>query len=254
MELEAGRVAVVTGAASGIGLAVAQRCAAAGMHVVLADVDEEKLAAAAVGIRADGGSAEAVLTDLSEPIEIEKLANTAFASGSVQLVVSNAGIVRGGRMWELSIEDWNRVLDINLMASIHVVRAFVPRLLEAARPAHILFTGSMASVTVRANNGPYGVAKHGILALAEGLHHELQDEGAPIGVTLLMPGLIITGMTGDFARQVPHAMTAHETGEIAMAAISADRLFAFTHPDRLEDVRDRFDSIVNQQAPPTGGI
>lgn len=254
MELEAGRVAVITGAASGIGLAIAQRCAAVGMHVVLADIDAALLTEATAGIRDAGGSAEAVLTDVSQPAEIEKLANHAFTAGSVQLVVSNAGIVRPGRSWELPIEEWNRVLDINLMASIHVVRTFVPKLLETGERAHVLFTGSMASVTVRANNGPYYVAKHGLLALAETLHHELDEVGAPVGVTLLMPGLVITGMTGDFARQVPHSLTADEAGEVAMAAISADQLFAFTHPDRLDEVRVRFDAIVNQRNPPAGGF
>jgi NAD(P)-dependent dehydrogenase (short-subunit alcohol dehydrogenase family) len=254
MQLTAGRVAVITGAASGIGFAIAQRCAQAGMHVVLADVNFDQLGEAGNAIRAAGGSCETILTNVASPMELDELADRAFAAGSVQLVVSNAGIVRSGTAWEQPLEVWQQVLDVNLMASIRLQHAFLPRLIDDGQPAHILITGSMASVTARAGNGPYNVAKHGLLALAETLHHELTDIGAPIGVTLLMPGLVVSGMTGEFAKNVPGSITSEQASEVAMRAVAEGRLFAFTQPDRLHGVEGRFSSILTQQNPAKPGM
>jgi NAD(P)-dependent dehydrogenase (short-subunit alcohol dehydrogenase family) len=254
MQLTAGRVAVITGAASGIGFAIAQRCAEAGMHVVLADVNGEQLAEAGSALRSVGGSYETVLVDVANAVELENLADDAFARGSVQLVVSNAGIVRNGKSWEQPLEVWQAILDINLMASIRLQHAFLPRLIEAGESARLLITGSMASVTARAGNGPYNVAKHGLLALAETLHHELADIEAPVGVTLLMPGLVVSGMTGEFAKNYPGSISSEDAADVAIQAIAEERLFAFTHPDRLEGVEGRFSAILRQQNPGKPGI
>jgi NAD(P)-dependent dehydrogenase (short-subunit alcohol dehydrogenase family) len=233
---------------------MARRCAQAGMHVVLADVNDAQLNEAGESIRAGGGSCETVLIDVANPAELEALADNAFASGSVQLVVSNAGIVRSGKAWEQSLDVWQHVLDINLVASIRLQHAFVPRLIEAGQPAHFLITGSMACVTARAGNGPYNVAKHGLLALAETMHHELTEIDAPVGVTLLMPGLVVSGMTGEFAKDVPGSISSEEAAAVGLQAVADGRLFAFTQPDRLEGVEARFKAILTQQNPRTPGM
>jgi NAD(P)-dependent dehydrogenase (short-subunit alcohol dehydrogenase family) len=244
VQLQRGRVAVITGAAGGIGLALAQGLARSGLHVVVSDLQAEQVEAATQSIRDAGGAATSVVADVSRPADIERLSEAAWSAGSVQVVCSNAGIVRNGPAWSVSDEDWEQVIDVNLMASVHLVRAFVPRLIEQGKPAHMLFTGSMGSVTARAGNAPYTVAKHGLLALAESLQLDLAAGGHPVGVTLLMPGLVATPMTGSFAAGNPEAISAEEAADVALGAIAGDRLFAFTQPDRLESVRARFAAIV----------
>ncbi len=165
MRIEPGRVAVVTGGASGIGYALAAAAARRGLHVVLSDVRAGALDAAAGRLRESGASVTQVVADVSEPADIDRLAETTFALGSVQLVCSNAGIVVVGRAWELTAADWDRVMNINFMATVHLARAFVPRLLEAGQPARLLVTGSMASVTARPQISPYVAAKHALLGL-----------------------------------------------------------------------------------------
>lgn len=244
MQLERGRVAVVTGAAGGIGLALAQALARAGLHVVVSDVQRDRLDAAARSIRDAGGAVTALVADVGNEADIERLCDAAWSAGSVQVVCSNAGIVRGGPAWSIDAADWQQVLDVNLMASVHLVRAFVPRIIESGQPGHVLLTGSMGSVTARAGNAPYAVAKHGLLALAETLQLDLAAAGHRIGVTLLMPGLVATPMTGSYAVDNPEAITAEQAADVALAAIAQDRLFAFTQPERLDGVRARFAAIL----------
>ena len=132
MRIEPGRVAVVTGGASGIGYALAAAAAGRGLHVVLSDVRADALEAASAELRGSGAAVTTVLADVSQPADIDRLARAAFASGSVQLVCSNAGIVAFGRAWELTAADWERVMGVNFMATVHLARAFVPSLIEAA--------------------------------------------------------------------------------------------------------------------------
>src|SRR5215469_4214967 len=195
MRIEPGRVAVVTGGASGIGYALAAAAADRGLRVVLSDVRADALDAAAGRLRETGADVTTVLADVSQPADIDRLARAAFDLGPVQLVCSNAGIVAFGRAWELTADDWDRVMNINFMATVHLARAFVPRLLEAGLPAQLLVTGSMASVTARPGISPYVAAKHALLGLCESLNHELAGAGADIGVTLLLPGKVATGMS-----------------------------------------------------------
>lgn len=244
MDLQAGRVAVVTGAAGGIGLALARGLARAGLHVVVSDVQADPLETAAGSIRDSGGAATAVVGDVANPEDVERLSDAAWSAGSVQVLCSNAGIVRGGPAWTIPAADWKQVVDVNLMASVRLVRAFVPRMIDAREPAHLLFTGSMGSVTARAGNAPYTVAKHGLLALAETLQLDLAAGGHPIGVTLFMPGLVVTPMTGAYAEGKPEAITADEAAQVALRAIADGRLFAFSQPDRLDGVRQRFAAIT----------
>lgn len=246
MRIEPDRVAVVTGGASGIGLGLAEAAARRGMRVLLADLDEDRLEAAAVRVRRTGAPVETIVADVSDADAVARVADRAFAAGSVQLVCSNAGVVVHGTAWQISAADWDRVLGIDLMGTVHLVRAFVPELLRAARPARLLVTGSMASVTARAGISPYVTAKHGLLGLCESLQHDLAAVDAPVGVTLLMPGQVGTAMS---AQPRPEAISPAETAAIAFAAIEEDRLFAFTHRDRIPEVERRFAAILADGMP-----
>jgi NAD(P)-dependent dehydrogenase (short-subunit alcohol dehydrogenase family) len=241
MRVKRGRVAVVTGGASGIGYALAAGAAGRGLRVVLSDVRADALEAAAAALRASGATVTAVVADVSKPADINRLAQAAFALGPVQLVCSNAGIVVAGRAWELTAADWARVMDVNFMATVHLARAFLPRLIEAGLPAQLLVTGSMASVTARPGISPYVAAKHALLGLCESLNHELADAGADVGVTLLLPGKVATGMS---RADYPDAITPDEAARLAFDAVTQRRPLAFTHPDRIPEVEQRFATII----------
>ena len=246
MRMEQGRVAVVTGGASGIGYALAAAAASRGLPVVLSDVRADALDAAAGRLRESGAAVTTVVADVSQPADIDRLARTAFALGSVQLVCSNAGIVVAGRAWELTAADWERVMGVNFMATVHLARAFVPRLIEAGQPARLLVTGSMASVTARPGISPYVAAKHALLGLCESLNRELADTGADFGVTLLLPGKVATGMSSADYRD---AITPDEAARIAFDAVADRRPLAFTHADRIPEVEQRFAAIVADGRP-----
>jgi len=246
MRIEPGRIAVVTGGASGIGLALARAAAGRGLHVVLSDINADALQAAVGELCESGAAVTAVPADVSRPADIEDLARAAFGLGPVQLVCSNAGIVLFGRAWELTAADWERVMAVNFMATVHVLRAFVPGLLAAGDPARLLVTGSMASVQGRAGISPYVAAKHALLGLCETVNQELAADDAPLGVTLLMPGRVSTGMSGSAE---PAAITADEAARIGLDAALDGRPFAFTHADRVPEVERRFAAIIDGGRP-----
>jgi NAD(P)-dependent dehydrogenase (short-subunit alcohol dehydrogenase family) len=195
MKIENGRVAVVTGAASGIGLAIAGHLAAEGVRVVLTDRDGDAVGAAADAVLAAGGDVDALTVDVTDPDAVDRAAAHVMSRfGGLHIAVNNAGIVNGGNSWELSLEDWHRVLDVNLWGVVHGVRSFVPRILETGEEGHIVNVASMAAVLPLRRLGPYTVAKHGVLGLSDVLRAELADLGAPVGVSVVMPGMIRTGM------------------------------------------------------------
>lgn len=241
MQIEPGRIAVVTGGASGIGFALAAAAAERGMRVVLVDVRADALEAAAARLRGSAAAVTTVAADVSRLDDIERVARAAFGLGSVQLVCSNAGIVSFGRAWEVSASDWERVIGVNFMATVHLVRAFVPRLLELGEPAQLLVTGSMASVTAPPGISPYVAAKHALLGLCESLNHELDAAGAAVRVTLLMPGKVATGMSRS---DDPDAIEPGEAARIAFEAAVRRQPLAFTHADRIPEVEQRFAAIV----------
>ncbi len=250
MQLQPGCVAVVTGGASGIGLALAEAAATAGLRILLVDRRAEALEEAAAQLREAGADVTTLVADVAHVEDIEHIADTAFGLGRVQLVCSNAGIVVHGPSWLIPAAEWKRVMDVNFMATVHLVRAFVPRLLEVDAPAHLIVTGSMASVTARAGISPYVAAKHALLGLCETLHHELIEAQAPIGVTLLLPGQVATGMS---RAENPAAITPQESARCAFEAVARDQLFVFTHDERIPEVRERFAAIVEQRNPDRSG-
>jgi NAD(P)-dependent dehydrogenase (short-subunit alcohol dehydrogenase family) len=239
------RRAVVTGAARGIGRALAEAFTAAGMHVVLSDVDADAVEVAAAELPA--GSARAVAADVSRPDDIRRLADAAFADGPVHLLCNNAGIVASGRTWELPLETWRHVIGVDLWGPIHAVHEFVPRMIESGAPAHIVNIASMASVLARPGIAPYNVSKHGLLALSETLHHELRAAGLPIGVTTVFPGRVDTALGGPSGTPATPERGLRSPAEVAarvLQAVCDDELFVFTHPDRVDGVVTRFRTIT----------
>jgi NAD(P)-dependent dehydrogenase (short-subunit alcohol dehydrogenase family) len=192
----AGKAAVVTGAASGIGRALALEAARVGMSVALADVDETGLAETREQVEQLGAKAIAVPTDVSKSESVDALATAAEAAfGNIHLVFNNAGVLLSGRAWERSEADWSWVLGVNLWGVIHGMRAFLPRMIEHREAAHMVNTASVGGLVVGPFLAPYIVSKHAVVALTESLHYELAAEGANVQVSALCPGAVATGIT-----------------------------------------------------------
>lgn len=171
----AGKVAVITGAASGFGLAFAQKGAALGMKLVLADLNPDALAQAVDTLRAAGADAIGVPTDVSSATQVEALAQAALdAFGKVHLLFNNAGVGSGGLLWESSANDWSWVFGVNVMGVAHGVRAFAPIMLAQNEPAHIVNTASVAGLLSPPAMGVYNASKHAVVSLTETLYHDLQ--------------------------------------------------------------------------------
>jgi NAD(P)-dependent dehydrogenase (short-subunit alcohol dehydrogenase family) len=190
-----GRVAVVTGAASGIGLALAERFAAEGMKVVMADIEAAALATASEGLRGKGAQIHATRVDVARPEDVERLAAETYrAFGAAHVVCNNAGVAVIGAAHEHTLADWQWVIGVNLWGVIHGVRAFLPRMLAGGDEGHIVNTASMAGLTTAPFMSVYDVTKHGVVALSESMYKELAVTGAPIGVSVVCPGLIDTNI------------------------------------------------------------
>lgn len=196
--IEPGHVAIVTGAASGIGLAAATRFASLGMRIVLADVAPLDDAVAAISAAAPGGADDvlAITTDVSRIEEVESLRERTLARfGRVDVLMNNAGIEAGGR-FASSIETWRRILDVNLWGVINGVQTFLPALVERNEPALVINTGSKQGITTPPGNTPYNVSKAGVKVVTESLAHELRSrEGCRVTAHLLIPGFVYTGLT-----------------------------------------------------------
>ena len=233
-----GRIAVVTGAASGIGLAIVEAFAAEGLRVVMADVDEENLAQHAARLTTQGAEVHAVVTDVADSDAVDRLAQAAIERfGALHVAVNNAGINRRGNSWEVSLDDWRRVIGVDLWGVIHGIRSFVPHILASGDEGHVVNVASMAAVRPLAKLGPYTVAKHGVLGLSDVLRAELDDLGAPVGVSVVMPGRIKTGMN-------PVGTVAASTvAANVVDAIRHNRPYVFTD-DHTDGVAERLQAIA----------
>jgi NAD(P)-dependent dehydrogenase (short-subunit alcohol dehydrogenase family) len=234
------KVALVTGAASGIGLALTESFVGEGMRVVMADIDEQALAAHAQRL---GDAVRPVVTDVSNQVSVERAGQLALDTfGALHVAVNNAGIVNGGNSWELSLEEWHRVLDTNLWGVIHGVRAFVPLILATGEEGHVVNTSSMAAVLALPGIGPYTVAKHGVLGLSDVLRAELTAIGAPVGVSVVMPGMIRTGMNPVGVVE-PSSVAAN-----VLDAMRHGRPYVFTDDHSTKQVEDRLQAILAARA------
>lgn len=268
MEQLQGKTAVVTGAASGIGLATATAFAREGMNVVLSDIEAEPLDVAVARLTADGHRVIGVRTDVSQWDQIERLADrTIDAFGSVHVLHNNAGVLVGGPIESLSLEDWEWVLGVNLWSVIYGIKAFLP-LIKQAGEGHIVSTASTAGLVSNPIIAPYNVSKFGVVALQETLQRELEAGDSSIRASVLCPGAINTQIT-DAARNRPaesakhHTETPQEAGfqagarnllkkgmdpadvaDMVVAAIRKQQFWILTHPDWKDVLRDRTDALV----------
>src|SRR6202046_4119288 len=271
MEDLRGKVAVITGGASGIGRAVAERAAAEGMKLVLGDIEEGPLALAVDDLVAAGAEAIGVCTDVADRASVEALRDRALDRfGAVHLVHNNAGIGLGGPIWEVTEEDWRWILGVNLWGVIHGVATFTPLLLEQGE-GHIVNTASIAGLIVAPFLGPYNATKQAVVAISETLFKDLQTVGAPVGVSVLCPGFVQTRIAESDRNRPDWAPDRDTTGAaevqgvvqnlvdggIAPATV-ADRVidavrtntfYILTHPELDIALTTRFDDIVQGRAP-----
>ena len=202
------RVAVVTGAASGIGRGLADMFIKADMKVVLADIDEIRLQTTVKEFKDSGADAIGIPTDVSKPDQVKNLANKTIETfGAVHVLCNNAGVGYGGRSsWETPIEAWNWVLNVNLMGVIHGIQTFLPIMLGQKTEAHVVNTASVAGLIMNRFNIDYGVSKYAVVALSESLHLELLNLDAKVKVSVLCPGPVSTDIMNSSKRLRPDSV------------------------------------------------
>ena len=270
-----GKVAVITGAASGFGRAFAEKGAALGMKLVLADVDGAALARTVDDLRAAGADAIGVPTDVSDAAQVEALALAALdAFGKVHLLFNNAGVGVGGFVWESTARDWEWVFGVNVMGVAHGVRVFTPIMLRQNEPAHIVNTASVAGLLSPPAMGVYNASKHAVVSLTETLYNDLQNAGGQVSCSLLCPAFVPTGIA-DAERARPETLR-NDTGptrsqlaagkqlqravqsgklsekdvaEMTFAAIEAGRFYIITHAAILPTVHLRHEDIEQLRNP-----
>ena len=276
----AGKTAVLTGAGSGFGLECARIGARLGMNLVLVDVQQDALDAAAAEMQAAGSQVLARKVDVSNAAQMEQLAaDVQQRFGAPHLVFNNAGVGAGGLVWENSVKDWEWVLGVNLWGVINGVRGFTPMMLDEARrnPAyqgHIVNTASMAGLLTPPNMGIYNVSKHAVVALTETLYQDLKLVTDQISASVLCPYFVTTGIhqsernrPADMpaaeltpSQRIQQAMTDKATGSGKVSAadvankvfdaIEHDQFYVFSHPKALGNVKSRMDAIVEIRNPP----
>lgn len=254
MRLASGQVAVVTGAASGLGRGLARAFAAQGLSVVLADLDGAKAEQVSAELAADFGvAALASATDVSKPEEVEALAVATYDRfGSTDVLCNNAGVSTVGQAWESPLSDWDFVLSVNLMGVVHGIRSFVPRMVTSGGPAHVVNTSSMGGLMPVPMKAPYTAAKHAVVGLTKVLRAELAAAGAPIGVCVVCPGAIATGIIDtqlaryqddpelspaarkvldDLKANLDQGMPSDQAAQIVLTGIREDRFWLFPNAE-----------------------
>jgi NAD(P)-dependent dehydrogenase (short-subunit alcohol dehydrogenase family) len=270
-----GKVAVITGSASGIGRALAERCVGEGMRVVLADVEEARLATTETELKAAGGTVLGVRTDVSSRSDVEALARkTLDAFGGVHFLINNAGIGAGGAAWEASWNDWEWAIGVNLWGVIHGVKVFTPLMLAQETECHIVNTASTAGLIVGSGSAPYSVTKHGVVALSESLYLALQQRKASVKVSVLCPGLVRTNIADAERNRPPglrnppveltpalragldHLKTAIEAAmppllvaDMVLEAVRDERFYILTDPRWIELIQMRTESLLRLENP-----
>jgi NAD(P)-dependent dehydrogenase (short-subunit alcohol dehydrogenase family) len=270
MEQLHGKVAVVTGAGSGIGRGLVRRFVAEGMQVVAADIEATALAETVDGL----AGTSSFVTDVADFAAVDALAEHAFETfGSADVLCNNAGVFAGGFMWERPPSDFEWTLGVNLWGILNGIRAFVPRMLAAGTEAHIVNTVSMAGMCTNAFSGPYTVSKFAALAATECLAHDLRAIGASIKVSAVVPAAVDTRIAtssrnrpqasgaersedAEFVEQALTDLTTNlgappdEVAGIIVDAIRAEQFLVPTKPSYAAQLRQRFDALVERELPP----
>ncbi|TAG34018.1 MAG: SDR family oxidoreductase [Polaromonas sp.] len=274
-----GKTAVLTGAGSGFGLECARIGAGLGMRLVLVDVQQDALDAAAHELESAGAQVLAMRVDVSSASQMEALGAAVLARfGAPHFVFNNAGVGSGGLIWENSVKDWEWVLGVNVMGVVHGVRVFTPMMLAAAKqdPAwqgHIVNTASMAGLLNPPNMGVYNVSKHAVVSLSETLYQDLSLVTSQIGASVLCPFFVATGIgqshrnrPADLGREKPtksqmiqQAMTgkAVDSGKVSAAdvaqlvfdAIAGRQFYIYSHPKAIRSVQTRLEDILQARNP-----
>lgn len=271
MELR-GKVAVVTGAGSGIGRALALACANEGMSLVLADIDEPGMAETVRQLEPSKAAVLVQRCDVADSDAVEALAVAAWKRfGATHVVFNNAGVGVAGPLWTTTLDDWKWTLGINLMGVVHGIRSFVPRMLEAKLEGRIVNTASAAGLTSVPGSSVYCVTKHAVVTMSECLAHELEMAQATIGVSVLCPAFVPTGIAesqrnrpaelGDknplaaryeeFTRKAVQAgrLTADDVARVTLEAVRAGRFYILPHPKIKNAVETRMRDILDERAP-----
>jgi NAD(P)-dependent dehydrogenase (short-subunit alcohol dehydrogenase family) len=270
------KVAVITGGASGLGLAMARRFAREGMKLALGDIEEEPLRRVEQEFRRAGVPVLAIRTDVSRGHDVERLAEKTLATfGAVHIVCNNAGVGPGGVVWENTTADWEWVLGVNVWGVIHGVRVFVPIMLRQNTPCHVVNTASVAGLLSVPGMGIYCVSKHAVVTLTECLYHDLAARSAKVGVSLLCPAYVPTGIADsernrpamlhnpararspedlERERQMRHAVESgrispDEVAEMVFDGIVNDRFYILTHPRIKAAVEERVQDIIQDRNP-----
>jgi len=277
MQDVSGKVAVITGAASGIGRGMAESFADAGMKLVLSDIEEDALTKVAETLRGAGTEVHAVVTDVSKHDQVEALADeTLKRFGAVHVLCNNAGVVtRATSTWETTLDDWAWILGVNLMGVIHGIRTFIPIMLEQDAESHIVNTASLAGLIAGADNAPYGVTKFGVVSLSEHIYLELQRAEAKTGISVLCPGFVATDILDAERNRLPELPDAspeptgpevelmrewveesmrqgpspRAVGDQVLSSIQEGRFYILTHPDWSHLIEQRVTDILQGQNP-----
>jgi NAD(P)-dependent dehydrogenase (short-subunit alcohol dehydrogenase family) len=271
------KVAVITGAASGIGRAIAERCAQEGMKVVLADVEEPALAQAENELKTAGAKVLAVRTDVSNPGDVEALSQKTLATfGAVHLLVNNAGVGVGNSTWDSTLADWQWVIGVNLWGVIHGLRVFIPIMLAQDCDCHVVNTASVAGLLPFHPCAPYQVTKHAVVALSEHLYYSLAEMKVKVKASVLCPGWVNTrimdsgrnrpseyqneptsepvnpkeqAILAEMLQAVDTGMPAQQVAGLVFEAIRAEQFYILTHPGFNPVIQKRTEDILQQRNP-----
>lgn len=271
------KVAVITGAASGIGRAIAFKCILERMKVVLADYEADALTRTESDLKKSGGDVLAVPTDVSKIEDVRELARRAIDGyGAVHLLFNNAGVAVGGTIWESDLADWEWLLGVNLWGVIYGLRVFIPLMLKQDTEGHIINTSSLAGLISLPGWGAYQATKHAVVSLSETLHHELAERESKLRVSVLCPAFVKTRIfdstrnrparfvpddAGEMAgpekeacrealrERVEAGITPEEVAEMTFAAIRDEKFYVLTHPQSARAVERRLEDLMKQREP-----
>jgi len=265
------KVAVITGAASGIGKGIAQTFAAEGARLVLTDVEEDRLEALRDELSTSGAEVKTFTCDVSDYGQVEQLTELTYDQyGACNILCNNAGVVENNlKSWELSLEDWDWVLGINLMGVVHGVKSFVPKMLASDEPGHVVNTASIGGLVAGLALPAYSVSKHAVVAYSEVLYNDLMREDAQVSASVLCPGWVNTEIAeadrnrankpvvdselmrsrNSFKKSIANGLDPQQVGRIVADGIKQNQFYLFTHPNWNGSIEDRFHAILDGTKP-----